>query len=122
MTRYLTLDDVIAAYARAIGTPVVRDKAALLSAIGRPQASAFGVDAYPTLALKAAALMHSLAQNQSFVDGNKRIAWICAKLFVQLNGKTLVAEPYETNQFFREDIARGASVAFIELWVAAHMC
>ncbi len=63
MIRYLALDDVMAAYARKIGTPVVRDEAALLSAIGRPQASAFGVDAYPTLALKAAALMHSLAQN-----------------------------------------------------------
>jgi death-on-curing protein len=35
---------------------------------------------------KAAALMHSLAENQPFLDGNKRIAWICGKVFLQIHG------------------------------------
>jgi prophage maintenance system killer protein len=37
------------------------------------QATAFGEDAYPTIHEKAAALLHSLARNHPFVDGNKRI-------------------------------------------------
>lgn len=40
----------------------VRDVGLLAPAVGRPQASAFGEDAYPTLAEKAAALLHALAR------------------------------------------------------------
>ncbi len=58
----------------------------LASAAGRPQATAFGQDAYPSLADKAAALMHSLARNHALVDGNKRLAWSGARIFCLLNG------------------------------------
>lgn len=74
--QYLTEDDVKAFYAEAIGKPILRYSDGLASAVARPRQSAFGKDAYATIALKAAALMQSLAQNQPFVDGNKRIAWI----------------------------------------------
>lgn len=46
----------------------------------------FGEDAYPTLSLKAAALLDSLARNHALVDGNKRIAWLAAVVFLDLNG------------------------------------
>lgn len=95
MTLYLTLDDVIAV-AEAIFAPAepgIRDVGLLQSAIGRPQASAFGADAYPTLLLKAAALLESLARNHALVDGNKRVAWTAAVLFLNLND-TDVAAPY----------------------------
>lgn len=72
--QYLTFEDVVAFYREAIGEPDLRYPDGLESAIGRPQQSAFGEDAYPTLPLKTAALMQSLAENQSFVDGNKRSA------------------------------------------------
>jgi len=72
--QYLTVEDVIVFYAEAIGVPALRSPDGLAFAIGRPQQSAFGEDAYPTITLKAAALMQSLAENQPFVDGNKRIA------------------------------------------------
>lgn len=38
----------------------------------------FGLDAYPTLLTKAAALMKSLARNHALLDGNKRTAWAAA--------------------------------------------
>jgi hypothetical protein len=77
--RPVTEDDVIAFYEEVIGKPHLRYPDGLASAVSRPQQSAFGEEAYPSLSLKAAALMHSLAENQPFIDGNKRIAWpICA--------------------------------------------
>lgn len=53
----------------------------------RPQASAFGDDAYPAFADKAVALMHSLARNHALVDGNKRLAWAATRVFCLMNGR-----------------------------------
>lgn len=61
----------------------------MASAAGRPRASAFGHDAYPTFATKAAALMHSLARNHALVDGNKRLAWAATRVFCLINGRDL---------------------------------
>lgn len=46
----------------------------------------YGTDAYPTIEEKAAALMSSLAQNHSLVDGNKRLALVLTFTFLKLNG------------------------------------
>ena len=45
-----------------------------------------GADAYPTLDLKAAALLHSLCLNHALMDGNKRISAIAAIIFLDING------------------------------------
>ncbi len=45
-----------------------------------------GVDLYPTLAEKAAALCFSLVMNHPFVDGNKRIGHAAVETFLILNG------------------------------------
>jgi death on curing protein len=63
----------------------VRDLGLLDSAAARPRASAFGADAYPTLELKAAALLHSIARNRALVDGNKRLAWLATVVFLDIN-------------------------------------
>jgi death-on-curing protein len=82
---YLDLEDLLA-LVRTLGAGPVRDLGLLDSAAGRPRASAFGVDAYPDLPTKAAALLHSLARNHSLVDGNKRLAWLATAVFLDLNG------------------------------------
>jgi len=56
--------------------------------LNRPGSSAFVEDAYPTIALKAAALLHSVAKNHALVDGNKRLAWLCTVVFCDLIGMT----------------------------------
>ncbi|MFV0495418.1 type II toxin-antitoxin system death-on-curing family toxin [Mycobacterium sp.] len=90
MTEFLDRDTVVAYCSLAIGFPlVVGDEGLLQSAITRPQASAFGTDAYPTVWDKAGALLHSLAANHPFVDGNKRSAWTAAWAFLGLNGHPL---------------------------------
>jgi len=83
VTVYVTLEDLLE---RVADTGlVVRDMGLLDSAAARPQASIFGEEAYPTLAEKAAALMHSIAQNQALLDGNKRLALGSALLMLHLD-------------------------------------
>jgi death on curing protein len=81
---YLDLEDALGLVQDLDAGPV-RDIGLLDSAMSRPRSSAFGDDAYPTLALKAAALLHSLARNHALVDGNKRLAWLATVVFLDLN-------------------------------------
>ena len=83
---YLDLEDALR-LVRSLGAGPVRDVGLLDSAMGRPRSSAFGRDAYPTKALKSAALLHSLARNHALVDGNKRLAWLATVVFLDLNGQ-----------------------------------
>jgi death-on-curing protein len=76
----------------AIGsTPHLRDAGLLDSACHRPAASVFGEDAYPTLTMKAAALLHSLTSNHPFIDGNKRTAWLATVVLLRDNGAEVTA-------------------------------
>lgn len=86
---YLDLDDLLYVAERALSEVAVRDLGLLESALARPQASAFGEDAYPSLHAKAGALMHSIARNHALVDGNKRLALAAVIAFHGLNGKRL---------------------------------
>lgn len=84
---YLDVDDLIALAAALLGEPPpVRDVGLLAAAAARPQASAFGDDAYPDLWTKAAALLHSVVKNHPLVDGNKRLGWLACAVFLDLNG------------------------------------
>ena len=88
---YLTLPELLHIAARVLGTdPPIRDVGLLESAAARPQATAFGADAYPDLDSKAAALLHSLAKNHALVDGNKRLALAAVIAFYGVNGRRLM--------------------------------
>ncbi len=82
---FLDLEDVME-MVRYLDVGPVRDIGLLDSAINRPRSSAFGEDAYPTMSLKAAALLHSITKNHALVDGNKRLAWLSTVVFCDLNG------------------------------------
>jgi death-on-curing protein len=82
----------------------VKDHALLDSALKRPQQSLFGEDAYPTLHLKAAALLESLAQNHAFHNANKRTALMCTAIFYRYNGYTLRFPSSKTEEDFVVDV------------------
>lgn len=84
MSVYLDPEEALAAVAR-MGL-YFRDEGLLFSALARPAASAFGVDAYETIELKAAALITSIARNHALLDGNKRTAWVLTVAFLNING------------------------------------
>lgn len=73
------------------GSAGVRDESLLDSALARPQQlHAYG-DPPPDLADLAASLGYGLARNHPFVDGNKRTAHVCYRVFLALNGATVTA-------------------------------
>jgi death on curing protein len=87
---YLTLPALLHVAGRALGgEPTVRDYGLLESAAARPQAIAFGADAYPDPHTKAAALLHSVARNHALLDGNKRLALAAVIAFYGVNGRRL---------------------------------
>ncbi len=86
---HLSIEDLVEIAVGVLDEVEIRDRGLLASAAGRPQSSAFGADAYPTFAEKAAALMHALARNHALVDGNKRLAWTAMRVFCLLNGRDL---------------------------------
>ncbi|GAC1392301.1 MAG: hypothetical protein NVSMB31_10280 [Vulcanimicrobiaceae bacterium] len=73
------------------GVHSVARRAELESAVGGPLQTWSGQFMYPSLYLMAAALLRSLAQNQPFTDGNKRIAWTAAVVFLDINGVSVTA-------------------------------
>ena len=87
---YLALVDALELYAAIIGgtagqaSDQLRDQAGLESALGRPRSYAHYQEA--DLALQAAALAHGVAENQAFIDGNKRLAFVSMLTFLEING------------------------------------
>jgi death on curing protein len=87
---YLTLPELLHVAERTLGPDyAVRDYGLLEAALARPQATAFGKDAYSDLDAKAAALLHSVARNHALIDGNKRLALAAVIAFYGLNGRRL---------------------------------
>jgi death-on-curing protein len=90
--QFLSLDETIAIHERLIdkfgGTPGLRDRGLLESALYRPQTGY-----YKDLTEMAAALFESLISNHAFVDGNKRIAFFTCDIFLRLNGWKLKVDP-----------------------------
>jgi death-on-curing protein len=66
------------------GAPGVRDQGLLESALARPQHK-YAYAARTDWAALAAAYAFGLAKNHGFVDGNKRVAFITAFVFLELN-------------------------------------
>ena len=120
MTLYITLDEALRIHELLIkefgGALGVRDLGLIESALLRPQTGY-----YADLIEEAAALWESLAMNHGFVDGNKRVAYACVELFLQLNGADIAASNGEIEAFiyghleastFRKDV--------LESWLNEH--
>jgi death-on-curing protein len=119
VTAYLSFEDIVRQVRRA--GYVIRDAGLLASAIARPQASAFGVDAYPDLFDKAAAMCQSIDNNQALVDGNKPLAWTATKVFLRMNGWQLSASADDGERFMLDLVAGGAGLAAdIAGWLRSH--
>lgn len=122
---YLTIDDVIEAHTDALtlgngGLDGVRSQQVLASALGQPQQSAFGEDAYPTVADKAAAYGFFIAEGQPFIDGNKRTAALAMLIFLDLNGYDLVEQHEELAEVFERLGHHLVDQAAFFKWVADH--
>lgn len=98
----------------------LRDMDLLESAVLRPQSSAFGHDAYPSVIDKAGAFFHSLSRNHAFVDGNKRTSTVATILFLELNGYRVTWQPEQALTFILEVATGQHDVETITRWLAAN--
>ncbi len=121
--RYLTLSELIYINGTLLnkpeilaGTRQIREVQLLEAAVARPSASAFGQDAYPTLNEKVAALMHSVARNHPFADGNKRTATVGAVFMFLVNGQRVVWNQAEALHVILRIAEGTCDIEEIALW------
>ena len=95
----------------------VRDKSAVEAAVFRPQTGY-----YNSLEEEAAALMESLGTNHTFLDGNKRIAFTAADVFLRRNGFYIEVGAQAGHRFIYGSMDRGEfRFAQILDWIRKHI-
>jgi len=114
---YLTVADVLGMHTvlmrRYGGAPGVRDPGALEAALFRPQTGYYG-----DIVAEAAAMMESLALNHAFVDGNKRIAFAAADVFLRINGWRLQRAPMQIHaDMMRMFESHTFDIAHLDPWL-----
>jgi death-on-curing protein len=121
MSEYLTVAEVYQMQHRLIemfgGLHGVRDQGAIEAAVFRPQTGY-----YNSLAEEAAALMESLGNNHAFLDGNKRIAFTAADVFLRRNGFYIEVEGAAAYKFITGSMERHEfRFAKILDWIRQHI-
>lgn len=114
---YPTMADVLGMHTvlmqRYGGAPGLRDPGALEAALFRPQTGY-----YEDIVAEAAALMESLAINHPFVDGNKRIAFAAADVFLRINGWRLKRAPMLIHAEIMQMFESGTfDIAHLDPWL-----
>jgi death-on-curing protein len=95
---YLDLADYVGIAAEVTGLDVATVmKVANLdladSALHAPAAGFSDTEFYPDFVDKAAVLIVRLAKNHPLPDGNKRVAWVALRMFVEINGWSWAERP-----------------------------
>jgi len=94
----------------------IRDKNAIEAAVFRPQTG------YYESLEEAAALMESLANNNGFIDGNKRTAFAATDVFLRLNGFYIDVIAVEGHDFIDGSMERKEfRFRLILDWIREHM-
>jgi death-on-curing protein len=119
-TYYLTLEDAVGIHEEQLrlygGAAGIRDPGLIESALLRPQTGYYG-----DLIEEAAALWESLAMNHGFVDGNKRVAFACTVVFLEVNGILIEGDQDEAIAFIYSNFEAGTfRKPVLEEWLRSH--
>ncbi|WP_245988383.1 type II toxin-antitoxin system death-on-curing family toxin [[Pseudopropionibacterium] massiliense] len=101
MTTRIGLDLCLKIYWQEVNAGSLCDREKLESTLAQPFQSFGGTDLYPTLIEKVARLTFGIAEAQAFQDGNKRLAWLIAVIFLNLNGMELDVDQDEAAHVIR---------------------
>ena len=80
-----------------------------------------GQELYPDLPTKAASLCYSLVMNHPFIDGNKRTAFACCDVFLQLNGLEIAASEVNVVRTMLDLAAGTLDNAQLVTWITDHV-
>ena len=128
--RYLSVEDVIALHDDILArmdfpaSPLL-DRPRLESAVTRCRNVAYyeGAD----LIRQSVILAVAISQSQAFTDGNKRVAFAAADVFLRINGLVYSGPPLELAVRLeavaevRSGATRDAKVAALEAWIRSHV-
>ena len=119
----ISLDGLIWIHAVAVGefggSPGVRDRGLLESAIARPVASLAGKNLCDTPFKRAAALAESLVLNQGFIHGNKRTAMYAMGAWLEREGFVLAAKRGELRDLALSIASHELSTEQVATWLEA---
>lgn len=121
--RFISVDVALAVHDRQLaehgGPAGVKDLGLLESALARPiNKHAYGEDDPCAL---AAAYAFGVARNHPFVDGNKRTAWVLARLFLALNAVELSFGKQEAIEMMLALAAGEIGEDQVAAWFRAHL-
>ena len=102
------------------GADGLRDEGLFESALARPQ-NLHAYQGVDDVARLAASYAFGLAKNHAFVDGNKRVAFIAAGLFLRLNGWRLKAEQAEATLIMLSVASSAISEDDLAGWIGRHI-
>ncbi|WP_394877506.1 type II toxin-antitoxin system death-on-curing family toxin [Mammaliicoccus lentus] len=127
MIRYLTEKEIITFNIYVIQkyslkeTIGVVDATALNMLVNAPKQYVFGIEQYPTLALKASNLFRNLVKKDVFYNGNKRTAFMCLNIFLNLNGYELEVNTKEAIDFTVMIATHDLQEDDIEQWILKYI-
>jgi death-on-curing protein len=120
--KFLSLEQALIIAAEVTGLPVetVARSARLDlldSALVAPEASFGGQEFYQGFEAKAAVLCVRIAKNHPLLDGNKRLAWMCLRMFCELNSYRLTLTDDDAVEFMLEVAAGTIGVDEVTQWL-----
>jgi len=122
---FLTFEEVLTIHRDQIerygGTLELRDEGLLKSALAMPAAQFGGEYLHPTPADMAGAYLYHLACNHPFVDGNKRVAAVSARVFLMLNGYEFNPSPDEFEKVVLAVASAKLSKEDVAAFITAHL-
>lgn len=124
--KYLTLPQVLLIAEDFTNTPAetlmrVSRIELLESALAAPKMEFEGLNPYPSISDKAAALAIHIVRNHPLQDGNKRLSLMCAINFFWINGFDLVIDLDESEELFFALAAGDVSFEELSNWFEARI-
>ena len=121
MTQYLSAQQVLSLHQGLTGLlsgdPGIRDLRALDAAIARPTLVFDGEDLYPSLPVKAAALLHAIVTTTPFVTASKGTAAVAAECFLAANGVALAASDQDLVQLTTATEKGEMAIESVAIWI-----
>lgn len=120
---WLTVEDIQLLHdyvlVRTGGASGIRDMGLLESALERPR-NRFHYEAVEDLSVLAATYAVGVANNHPFVDGNKRAGFLALGLFLEMNGRRLVASDDDATITMLGVAAGEVEIEALAVWIAAN--
>jgi len=102
------------------GSPGIRDRGLLSSALAQAAMTAGRRYLHRTLFDKAAAYGFHIRMNHPFVDGNKRVAFTLMDMFLNINGWEVVASEEEAYEIMMRLASGKLSKDELAVWLETH--